>query len=392
MVESIILFFAGFFAAALLALLATPALARRAMRLATARARLLSPLSETQARAERDALRGQFAVEQVKLEKRLQDAEDSRAVARVEVGRQATHILAMEETLAGRVDESARLRAEIAGLEAEGRDLAAQIGTRELVLLDLTAQRDRTSAALATAQARNRTLETRTDETRTIVASLETRIAALETELDDALRSAASERTRLSAALAERAEAASRLRSELEAALSHGQALAAEAERQTSEAASLRGRLAELESGVADSFAGAKTRPLELSDKLDRQRDEPASREIGPTDPVAPFATATAAPADRGGLPSEFESLKARFGPRGHKAQGGAKNDAALRKAIAKLGRATARAYGHAGPDEAPAPEVFAFARREVPAPFVHAGETSPNGATRLEPAAASDL
>ena len=47
------------------------AVSLRATRLANARARLQAPLTETQARAERDALRGQHAVDIVRLERRL---------------------------------------------------------------------------------------------------------------------------------------------------------------------------------------------------------------------------------------------------------------------------------------------------------------------------------
>ena len=70
MVESALFFVVGFLCATLLALLAAPAMSHRARRLANARARLQAPLSESQARAERDALRAIQAVEIVRMEKK----------------------------------------------------------------------------------------------------------------------------------------------------------------------------------------------------------------------------------------------------------------------------------------------------------------------------------
>ena len=97
MIEQAIFTAVGFLTATLLALAAAPAVARRARRLAEARARLLAPLSEAQAIADRDALRAQHAIEIVRLERRLRAAEEAAAARKVEVGRQLLRLVALEE-------------------------------------------------------------------------------------------------------------------------------------------------------------------------------------------------------------------------------------------------------------------------------------------------------
>ena len=116
MVKSAIFFLLGFLTAAFLALLAAPAVSRRARRLAIARARLQSPLSEAQARAERDALRGSHAVDLVRLETRLNAAENDRAIHRVQLGRQASRILSLQDLSAERAAEIARQHEELIAL------------------------------------------------------------------------------------------------------------------------------------------------------------------------------------------------------------------------------------------------------------------------------------
>ena len=109
---------------------------------ATARARLQSPLSETQARAERDALRGQHAVEVVRLERRLGSVEDDRAAAKAQLGRQAERILQLQDDLAANAEEIVRQREEIAALHRETVELRAHHGAQEIGLRDLAFQRE----------------------------------------------------------------------------------------------------------------------------------------------------------------------------------------------------------------------------------------------------------
>ena len=192
MIEQAIFAAVGFLTATLLALAAAPAVARRARRLAEARARLLAPLSEAQAIADRDALRAQHAIEIVRLERRLRAAEEAVAARKVELGRQRARLIALEEaTKMGVGDlEAARF---------EANALRGELGTAQSVLAEFDAQRRRVEAQLDDS-------ETLAEERRGEIAALATRLAALEIRLADAERAAEraeAEHGRLRAALAD---------------------------------------------------------------------------------------------------------------------------------------------------------------------------------------------
>ena len=196
MIEQAIFTAVGFLTATLLALAAAPAVARRARRLAESRARLLAPLSEAQAIADRDALRAQHAIDIVRLERRLRAAEEVAATRKVEIGRQSVRLFALEETAASSVGE----------LEAarwEASELRGELGAAQSVLAELDLQRRRAEALLDDS-------ETLAEERRGEIAGLATRLAALEIRLADAERAAAAaaersvaEHDRLRAALAD---------------------------------------------------------------------------------------------------------------------------------------------------------------------------------------------
>jgi len=196
LIEQAIFTAVGFLTATLLALAAAPAVARRARRLAEARARLLAPLSETQAIADRDALRAQHSIEIVRLERRLRAAEEAAAARKVEVGRQLLRLITLEEATSTGIGD----------LEAarwEANELRGELGAAQSVLADLDLQRRRAEAQLDDS-------ETRLEERRGEIATLETKLAALEIRLADAeiaagaiAARAVADRERLTAALAD---------------------------------------------------------------------------------------------------------------------------------------------------------------------------------------------
>ena len=196
MIEQAIFAAVGFLIATLLALAAAPAVARRARRLAEARARLLAPLSEAQAIADRDALRAQHAIEVVRFERRLRAAEEAVAVRKVELARQALRLVALEETSAAGLGE-------LEAAQREVNELRGQLGAVQSALADIDVQHDRIEARLEDS-------ETLAEERRGEIATLETRLAALEVRLADAesaaaaaAERAAAEQDRLRAALAD---------------------------------------------------------------------------------------------------------------------------------------------------------------------------------------------
>ena len=419
-------FLVGFLTAAFLALLATPAISRRARRLAAARARLQSPLSETQARAERDALRGQHAVELVRLETRLNAAENDRAIHRIELGRQAGRIVALEDLSAERAAEIARQRGELTALHTDARDLNVQLGTQEIVLRNLTFQRDDADHGLALARSRILELEMLVDERRAVVASLEAQATSLHVEISDLRRAAVaaeSERVRLWAALSERIDAANRLKEELESAAALSVRLLLESDGRVAEAARLRARLAEVEPRLASSEAAREEIALESSRQLAllAERDtalnraEAAHRDLTlrmaalaeidaarrdalaiqnqalTTSQAAMEGALHAARSDRGDLQKEIERLRARLAESAMAAQTVSKGDQALRQSIARLGREIARGRGAPDEDEPLAGQIVNFARREAAATANYAAESSTGAAIRQDQSIASE-
>ncbi len=421
MVESAIFFLAGFLSAALLALLAAPAITQRARRLAVARARLREPLSEAQARAERDALRGQYAIETLKLERRVTAADEERAIQKADLGRQASRIVALEDVCAERAAEIARQREELTGQTAAIRELYVQTGAQNVALRDLEFQRDTSNGDLARARTRISELETLADENRIVIAGLETRVAGLELRLADFGRAAVAaeaERVRLSAALAERIDAADRLAVEMEVSSRRSRGIAAESEALAAGAADLRARLSDLEIRLASSEAAREDMALETSRRLVElaERDATVARlEIANGDLDRRLAELTrttrakqdalashnqnlatahstiegslrAARSDRAVLQAEIDSLRARLAESEALAQTVLKGDQALRQSIWRLGREIARDGTTTGEDPPFSPHVLSFARREIGP--VHGSESSPSPVRHDQPIA----
>ena len=385
MIEQAIFSCIGFLTAALLALAAAPAISRRARRLAEARARLQAPLTEAQAIAERDALRAQHAVDQLRLEQRLNAVEETAALRRIEIGRQASRIVALEEVVGADAAEIAARREELSALEREARELRGQLGAAQLALRDVTFQRDSSDTAFAAAEVRRLNLETLADQNRTMIATLETRVSTLEVRLADserAAKAAEAERARLSAALGERTEAADRFGAALETAEAEGARLAADL-------AAARARLAEAEALLSRSETAREEALLENGRKLARiaERDaalrdvETAKRDLA--DQLSLLAAAHAIAegalraerAERAELQREIDELRARPAEPAPVAR--LMGDQALRDAIARLGRDLARLNGKPRGGAVEPSNLVSFDRREAPAHPAASSETA---------------
>jgi chromosome segregation ATPase len=397
LVESAIFFLLGFLTAAFLALLAAPAVSRRARRLAVARARLQSPLSETQARAERDALRASHAVDLVRLETRLNSAENDRAIQGAQLGRQASRILSLRDLSTERAAEIARQREELIALKRDTRDLKVQLGTQEIALRDLTFQRDEADRGFALARSRISELELLVDENRAIIASLEAHAISLHVEISDLRRAAdaaETDRVRLSAALSERMGAANRLRGELETAAALSVRLLLEFDARVAEAARLRARMEEIEPRFHRSESAREEIVLENSRQLPHLTERDAAlnwAQAAHHDLVAALTETVitkqgasamqnqalgtsqetvdgalrAARFDRADLQKEIEYLRARLSESALTAQMVSQGDEALRQSIARLGREIARSHEAPDENEPLASQVVNFAHRE---------------------------
>ena len=174
-VEEALFFAMGFLAALLVAIAGIPGVTRRATRLSEARARLRAPVSEKQAIAERDGLRGKHAIEVARLERGLALADEASNQLRVANGGQIAKIIALEATSADQMSLIVDQRAQIAQAELERRDLEAGLGASQIALNDAFAQRDRADVSESAAKSRQIELVAQASRDRARIAILTAR-------------------------------------------------------------------------------------------------------------------------------------------------------------------------------------------------------------------------
>jgi chromosome segregation ATPase len=133
-IETIMIFALGFLAASLCGLLLLPALNARAARLARRRAEARLPLSPAEIAAERDFLRAQFAVQQRRLERRVETVQAKRQADLAAIGAGTMRAAALTRDIAARDAEIAQGLAKTRELETE-LALAREDGTASLATL-----------------------------------------------------------------------------------------------------------------------------------------------------------------------------------------------------------------------------------------------------------------
>lgn len=383
MIEQALYFAIGFLVAALAGVVWTPIVSRRATRLAEARARLQAPISERQAIAERDALRAEHAVEQVRLERRLTLAEETSIGLRAEVGRHSVRIIALEADAAHHRTIDFDRRAEIDELRSECRSLEAALGASQSAIHDLMAQRDRAHGAEAAAISREKELEAEANRARAK--------AAIEAARADSLEGQYSELSRFTAATAERAESvrvqlanslttmsanAKNLDERLRETIARNDSLAQSASGGDAARDENRRRLADLESRLSAServreetliengrqlaalaegeaaLRNALAKTVELEGRLAQAPEAARAAESAASLKTETLTGAhgameeslRAALSEREALQRENEALKARTAALGPFAVNGA-DDAALRESIQRLGREVSRLF-----------------------------------------------
>ena len=315
MIEQALFFAIGFLAATLAAIVALPALVRRAARLYEARSRLQAPATEKQALAERDALRAQHAVECARIERRATLAEERAVALRSESGRQAVRLIALEADTA-----------EIETLRREKGELEGALTASQTELADLSDERDKAVAAEAEASRRIAEVEAEASRDRARIAILGARSEQMEGRHDELSRSARSA-----------AEAAEQTQTELQAARE------AEARRAADLEDRLRATLADRDAELKAAEAKAK----ELEALLDAREREARAVTSSASERAGSHAAALtsmeealkASRAERDALQQETDELRAKRDSAGEAA------DAALREAIARLGGEVARLW-----------------------------------------------
>ena len=409
MIEPALYFAIGFLVAALAAVVLMPVASRRARRLADARARLQAPISERQAVAERDALRAEHAVAEARLERRMTLAEEASIGLRAELGRKSVRVITLEADAAEQSSLDFDRRARIAELESECRDLEVAIGSSQIALRDLAAQRDRADAAEAAAIARQIELDAEASHARARAAIMAARAESVEGRYDHHSRSAQAAadkaeavRAELARAIAEQSERASGLERRLRETLSLNEGLKesvsrgdASLEQTQRRVADLKSRLASsericeetlLENGrqltaLADREAALKAalaRAIELDARLAQaRRGFPRQRKCGgpPRSDPDHGACGNGRLAPRGARGAgtcssrENDALREKIAALSGPAIDGAE-DAALRELIERLGREVARLFAarkaEKRDDLAPAAGRFPFAGPEA--------------------------
>jgi len=383
LIEQALYFAVGFLVASLAAVVWTPIVSRRARRLAEARARLQAPVSEKQAIAERDALRAQHAVDQVRLERRLTLAEEASIALRSELGRQSVKVITLEADAAEQTSFDFDRRKQIEELSAERRDLEVALGASQIALHDLAVQRDRAGAVEAVAVSRQIELEAEASRSRARTAILEAQNESLGARRDDLMRSAkaAAEkaealRADLAASLAAQTARARHLDERLREAAALNESLAGTVSRGEESQAESRLRLADLESRLAAServreetllengrqlaaladreaaLKAALARTVELKARLAQVRADARANESAAALRAETLITAhaamegslRAARADRESVQRDNDALRARVAAL--TASGlNAVDDAALRESIERLGREVNRLF-----------------------------------------------
>ncbi len=382
-IEPALYFAIGFLVAALAAVVLMPVASRRARRLADARARLQAPISERQAVAERDALRAEHAVAEVRLERRVTLAEEASTALRAELGRKSVRVIMLEADAAEQSSVDFDRRARIAELESECRNLEVAIGASQIAIRDLAAQRDRADAAEAAALARQNELDAEASHARAKAAIMAARAESVEGRYDHHSRSAqaAAEkaeavRAELARALAEQSARASGLEERLRQALNLSPGLRENASRGDANLEETRRRLADLESRLAFSeqireetllengrqlaaladreaaLKAAQARAVELDARLAQVGSDARANENAAALRAQTLITAhaamegslRAARGDRESLSRENDALREKIAALSGSAIHGAE-DAALRESIERLGREVARLF-----------------------------------------------
>jgi chromosome segregation ATPase len=184
-IEQAMIFALGFLLCGLLALLILPAVWRRALRLSTRRLEMLMPLSMDEVFAQRDQLRAQAAVEQRRIEQKLEAMIRDRASQLSEIGRRAAIIARLESDI-----ES--LSASLDARDADLREAWAQLGGMHSDTLDLATrlrEAQASEAALQRLAQQFQALRMEFDTLRIEKATLETQMASLQMQDHDLRKS-----------------------------------------------------------------------------------------------------------------------------------------------------------------------------------------------------------
>ena len=138
MIEQVMVFALGFFAAGLIALAVAPAFWARAIRLSKRRLEMQLPLSPAEILAGRDLLRAEFAVEQRRLEQKAEKLNRVHAADRTELGYRAAIIDAQDADLLTLSQQDSERGAALAALQRSLAEISAELAATAKENYDLS--------------------------------------------------------------------------------------------------------------------------------------------------------------------------------------------------------------------------------------------------------------
>ncbi|MDQ0512233.1 hypothetical protein [Ancylobacter amanitiformis] len=204
MIEAIMYCAIGFLAATLLALLALPAVWRRAVRLTRRRIENALPVTLAEIQADKDEARAAFATTVRRLEMDVDQLRTRLAGQWSEIARQSAELASRQARLDEASTRLAALESEHAGLVARDRMLADDLAARSLELDETRALFENTRADLASTGSQLEEATARQDELKfehialaTLRDTLKDRIADLERHVSAANAQLANERSSL---------------------------------------------------------------------------------------------------------------------------------------------------------------------------------------------------
>jgi len=264
MIESIMYFAIGFFAAGLTVLVVVPLVHGRAVRLTTRRLEAALPASAAEVCADKDLLRAEFAVSTRRLEVKIEQLTTNSASQRAELGRTADAINrltiernALRDQLCASA-ENAAIKLNAAG------DAERALAEKESVLAALTSTLDERAALL----------DSRNEE----IAALTRQVQTLKEQLDQTAEEARAAEHRRAAAVLDAEWALAEKEAELAKLISALDERTVLVESQNTEIAARTGQVQTLNERLAE--VGDKASAAEESCRAERMRFEAASQTL----------------------------------------------------------------------------------------------------------------
>lgn len=171
MLQTVLIFTFGFLAAALLALMAAPAVWRRAVFLTRKRIEAALPLSLNELNAEKDALRAEHAMAMRRMELRLKDTREHDTSEKVLVEEQGERIKSLEGNVANTAARNAELERQHAEITGKLHERITELSEMSVLLESTRTELDIRSSEL---KAATRLREDRAAQLKEVSAQLQT--------------------------------------------------------------------------------------------------------------------------------------------------------------------------------------------------------------------------